>query len=57
MLTVGCAMDDDDRNNKIDASYALHKKRCELEGMVAMSEFDYINMVIIRNPTVIFPHH
>ena len=51
MIAVACGMEDDGAHN-IDKSYASHKLRHELEGMVAMSEFDYINKVVIREPLI-----
>lgn len=57
MISVACGMDDNNGNDGIDGHYDNYKKRCDLEGMVAMSEFDWIGRVVIRNPVVKFPTH
>ncbi|WP_186786224.1 hypothetical protein [Paenibacillus agilis] len=54
MMAIACAMGDED-NNGIDNSYLNYQKRCEMEGMIAMSEFEYINRVVVRNPPISFP--
>lgn len=56
MLAVACAMGDENNNNGIDDSYSKYLKRCELEGMIAMSEFEYINRIVVYNPPIKFPH-
>lgn len=53
MIAVACGMEDDGANN-IDKNYASHQLRSELEGMVAISEFEYINRVVVRNPPIKF---
>ncbi len=54
MIAVACGMEDDEAHN-IDKSYASHKLRHELEGLVVMSEFDFINRVVIRREPLIPP--
>ena len=51
---VACGMEDEDSGN-IDSLYALHEFRNKLEGMEGISEFEYINRVVIRDSPINSP--
>ncbi|WP_218641677.1 hypothetical protein [Paenibacillus odorifer] len=48
-MLVACGMEDEG-SHRIDNAYASYKERCETVGMVALSEFEWINHSVMMTP-------